>query len=187
MGNVAPAGRRIAPRPGAASVTNQERPPQPGWHRADGLRHLDGRALGVADDAQQLAVVQQGTGLVGRDGLAGAPEPADTRFVVVLGAGELLSVEDDEHLRASPVLRWSVGTAQRSGAQLLEAIRSPLLRGAVLAGSVGQAEGIERDAGGLGGRAVQESGEGEAPVGGIGRADPPSSLLAALGGGRPAG
>lgn len=69
--------------------------------------------------------------------------PSRTRSARHNPAGTVRTVSDTSMgvrsaSRSCPVLRRRLRTSQRSGAQLLEAIRRPLLRGAVLAGRIGQ-------------------------------------------------
>ena len=118
-------------------------------------------------------MAQIGTG----DGLTGVQQPSGDVGGVVFESGELLSGEQDDDLWADTVVGGSCSGFQSGVAELFEGVRTALLGGAVLVGSVGSTEGLERDARLLCSAAVQQPGEGEAAIGGVGSPHPARAML----------
>ena len=90
---------------------------------------------------------------------------------------ELLSGEHHDDLWADTVAGGSCSSLQGSLTELFERIRTTLFGGAVLIGGVGSAEGLQRDAGLLCRAPVQQPGEREPAIRGVGCPHPARAVL----------
>jgi hypothetical protein len=180
VGDIAPGRRRVAARPHAALIAHQERPPQSRGHGADLRADLDRRSRSIQDEPHQLAVGDHLAELTPGHRLARVQQGAGDLVGSVLELGELTRAHGDDDLGSRAVLGGGLTGSKRRRTQLLERVRAPLVRGAMLVRGIRAAEGAQRDPDLLGSDPVEGAGDRQSSVFSVRSAEPPPGMLAAF-------
>jgi hypothetical protein len=138
VGDVAPPGRLITPRPDTRFVAQLQRPPQSGRDVAGLPRHFQRQPVLPRQDRRDRGVAEQPAQLVEwlRAGVDRLGRPARR--------SEGVLADHHRHVRRHPAVGRRVPGAQRRRGDVDQRVPGALLGGAVLAGGIGAAERIDR-------------------------------------------